>query len=249
MDPSRAMTRVLGTSELLASILSHLPQGDLLRLQRVSHSWLSLIRASPVLWPTTFTGQSDFRHTTTGTPRLNTFAISCLRWSPSLETDALNTAEFRSVQADQTLRAVAYENASWRAQYLTWPPVSRITVVHGTISQEEPGLPDLIIASRQGDPEPLESQEQSEDSDSDLDDEAPPLVLYIEDFPHNAGRECHGIRVLDLIYGLRLHYLQYSFSLEHYLRPAFEAPRGGEILAGLKKYPRKLMLDVTVLNM
>jgi hypothetical protein len=142
---------------------------------------------------------------------------------------------------------MAYEYASWRDQYVTWPPVSKLSIAHGTISQEEPSLADLVVISRRRGHKPP-GYEEEEDEDSDSDSKTPPFVLCIEDFPHNAGRECRGISVLDLIYGLRLHYLAFQYSLEFHLRPAFGTSRGGEILARIKKYPRELMVDVTVIN-
>ncbi|KAF7716343.1 Uncharacterized protein PECH_000126 [Penicillium ucsense] len=246
---SHPNNRVFGNSELLTSILYHLPQGDLLRLQRVSHSWLSLIRTSPALWPITFDPPGTFRSTAAGDPRLNDFIISRLRWSPAIETSQLNTMEYQSVRADPVLQAVANEGASWRTQYLTWPPVSRISVVHGTISQEEPGLPELIIVSRLSDSADNQNVNEVASPDPDMDDEEPPLVLYIEDFPHNANQACRGIKVMDLIHGLRLHYVHNDFCLEHYLRPDFEAPEAGELIMSLQIDRHKLFLNVTVLNM
>ncbi|KAJ5154419.1 uncharacterized protein N7500_009858 [Penicillium coprophilum] len=247
MDNSDALAQVLGTTELLCSILGHLSQADLLRLQRVSQSWRSLIKNAPNLCAATFTGQGPSQHVLSKVPQLNTFVIGRLRWSPSLEMALVNTTQFHSVGTDPTLQAMAYEHASWRDQYLTWPPVAKLSIIHGTISQEEPSLADLVVTSRRSDNQNL-AREEEEDGSSESDSETPPYVLYIEDFPHNSGRECRGISVLDMIYGLRLHYLKFEHSLKFFLRPAFETPRGGEILARIKKYPRELMVDVTVLN-
>jgi hypothetical protein len=247
MDYPDALARVLGTPEILSLILGNLSQGELLQLQRVCQSWRSLIKHAPNLCATTFTGQRPFQHTLTKIPQLNTFVISRLRWCPSLETNLVNTTQFHSVELDPILQAMAYEHASWRDQYLTWPPVSKLSIAHGTISQEEPSLADLVVISRRSGHQPP-GYEEEEGEDSDSESETPPFVLCIEDFPHNEGRECQGISVLDMIYGLRLHYLEFQHSLEYHLRPEFGTSRGGEILARIKRYPRELMIDVTVIN-
>ncbi|KAL5354922.1 hypothetical protein BJX96DRAFT_140314 [Aspergillus floccosus] len=253
MNHPDAFTRVLNTPELLCMILSHLSPVELLRLQRVSRSWCSLITEAPSLCATTFTGPVPVQHLSKNIPYLNQFVINRLRWSPSLDPTEVNTDQFRSVEANPTLQAMAYRNASWRVQYLTWPPVPKLSIMLGTISQEEPDLPDLVLSSHRqsqdlssGYEEEEETGNNSSSDESDLD--APPYVLCIEEFPHNADRNCQGISVLDMIYGLRMYYLKYRYTLESYLKPGFGAARGGEVLASIGKYREELLVDVTILN-
>lgn len=251
MDHSDALTRVVRTPELLCMILSHLPPGDLLRLQRVCRSWCSLITEAPSLCATTFTDPVPAQHSFERIPCLNKFVISRLRWSPSLDPTQVNTGKYHSVEANPNLQAMAYQNASWRDQYLTWPPVLKLSIVLGSIAQEEYDLPDLVLSSRQGVPhQPWGAGDEEKDdvSDSDDSDDAEPFTLFIEDFPHNGDRTCRGIRVLDMIYGLRMYYLRYQPTLESYLKPGFGAVRGGKVLANIGVYRRELLVDVTILN-
>ncbi|KAL4888742.1 hypothetical protein BDV59DRAFT_187988 [Aspergillus ambiguus] len=248
METPTATSWVLQTPELLSLILNYLPQGKLLQLQRVSRSWCSLIRKAPNLCATTFTNTAFGRHTSTNPPKLNTFVINRLRWFPSLDLTLVNTPQFRAVETDPILRAIAHENASWRDQYLTWPPASRLSIIHGTIYQEEPSLPGLCMTCHQSDPG--QSFEDEGNSDAELSDsERPlPLVLCVREFPHNAGRECTGITVLDMLYGLRLHYLEEKHTLQSYLRPHFERNSSGEILARFEIWEPEVTVDVTFIN-
>ncbi|KAF9885053.1 hypothetical protein FE257_000784 [Aspergillus nanangensis] len=254
MDSPSAITPVLDTPELLCMVLAHLPSGELLRLQRVCRSWQLLITKTPNLCATTFTGPAPSRRIPNQTPHLNQFVINRLRWIPSLDPTQVNTTQFYSVQGNPSLQAMAHENASWRNQYLTWPPLLQVTFMFGTISQEEPGLPDLLLSSHGRSPDQsvgYEEEEGSGDEDSDSDDsdmDVPPFILYIDDFPHNANRDCQGITVLDMIYGLRMYYLQYKHTLQIYLTPGVDAGDGGKLLVGIEKDRRGWLIDVTDLN-
>jgi hypothetical protein len=243
-----AQQQVLGTSELLCSILSYLPQPDLICFQRVSRIWRVLISTAPQLQQAIFSADTPLPTTASERDLLNQFVINRLRWCPALDLDQINTTDFACVNLDPKLRAMAYEDASWRAELLTWPPVSSLLVTRGSISQEEYYLQDLHLVN-QLDIESARTASPESDEDEAQDSQPPPLVLHIEDFPYNLGNTCRGIKVIDVLYGLRIHYLQNQSTLEVYDEVNFDSPVSGKIIAGFIKDEPTLSLDVTFLTM
>ncbi|KAI5857216.1 hypothetical protein BZA05DRAFT_387595 [Tricharina praecox] len=238
---------VLSTPELLSNILRFLPQGDLLRLQRVSSVWHSLITTLPPLQRAIFASNARVAEVAE-TPRiLNSFVIDRLRWFPSLEVSEVNSPDFTTASH---LSPMAAQEASWRMQFISWPPLHEAMVYPGIIEQEEPSLQYLHLVCRSvggkttlagkesgtehgsGDQAPNDEDESHgvDDDEDDEDEREPPLVLYVEDFPHNAGKMCTGIRFLDLLHGLRAYYLENERFLEGYIENDFIGARSGEIL-------------------
>jgi hypothetical protein len=276
-----AQQAVFGTLELLTGILRFLPQADLLRLGRVCSLWRTLIATTPTLQRTIFdpnAATSEIAEARVGTPRiLNKFVVDRLRWSPTLDLTQVNSQDFTSVRQSITpnLRAMAAKEASWRGQLLTWPPLTDLLVLRGTIEQDEEHLQSLRLLCRSGslqsgregacsasadnvqdtndgaednnDGEPEEDDKDADDEEEG-DEQTLPLVLYVEDFPHNADKACPGIRVIDLLYGLRVHYKENQYCLESYELIDFSGPGAGKIIVYYSETGITPQLDVTILT-
>ena len=240
---SSAAEKALATPELLAQILGHVSQNQLLCLQRVSTFWRSVITDTPHLLTILFAANApidDVDLSMLREPCLNKLVLDRLRWFPSLDLSQVNTAQFDSVQSDRVLRAMMNEHASWRGQLLTWPRIVRITIIHGTIRQEEFSLQDLQLVCG--------SLPQNSRETFGTNEREAPIALSVDNFPHNEGRQQTAIKILDVLYGLHVHYSRNRHILAPYLSPNFHSSGTGRILCGFERDEEELLLDVTFLN-
>ncbi|KAF8541871.1 hypothetical protein BDD12DRAFT_944989 [Trichophaea hybrida] len=146
-QPVNSQHSVFTTLELLSTILHFLPQSSLHHLVRVCTLWRDLISTTPSLQRATFNPNVP---ECKNTPRiLNEFVIDRLRWSPSLDIAKINSEDFAGVN-NQSSRAMAEKEASWKWQLLSYPPLMGLMVVRGTIEQEEEHLQGLRIVCRGG---------------------------------------------------------------------------------------------------
>ncbi|RFU25824.1 hypothetical protein B7463_g10510, partial [Scytalidium lignicola] len=245
-----ACETVCETPELLIHVLGFLGQGDLLRLQRVSRRWNTLINTTPRLQSAIFDSNigvtqyavSDAMQYPSSTPRLNSFVIDRLHWSPNLDIEQVNDIRFAGVQSSQSLRMMAYQNASWRKELLSWPPVRELTVIHGTITAEEPSLQDLVLVSD------IDSASVQRFEVGRGHERAAPLVLDTRSFPHNHGNTSTGIKVIDVLYGLHLHYIENRTTLGYYMNVTLDSSDVEEIMGSFCTYKSRLFLDVTFMR-
>jgi hypothetical protein len=221
-------TAVFETPACLIGILQNIQERDLFVLQRVSSIFRKILCTTPFVQQKLFDSELDspVGYYQPGVPSLiNYFVLRHLRWLPSLDLSQMNSALFER-DSRPNFSAMAANEASWRNQLLTWPPLRDALVEDVLVRQEMYRLPFLQLTCSDLQPDEQARTVLNPGTEGET---QTTKVLNVREFPHNKGKLCRGIKVLDLIYAYRQLYLEFHDMLKGIYNLDPDYPHTGEI--------------------